>query len=137
MSISPVRVLGVQSCDRNWQLRYHIRSRRCLPQQRRQQPERCHINMGNGARPAPAAGCPINHPGRDLKPTIAGSARQAAAANLSATLVDYLMNMDYASGPSMPRISKLALLGPVGLPSSRCTTLADHTLLWARTHQNL
>jgi len=91
--------------------------------------------MGNGARPAPAAGCPIKHPGRDLKPTIAGSARQAAAANLSATLVDYLMNMDYASGPSMPRISKLALLGPVGLPSSRCTTLADRTarsVIWRR-----
>jgi hypothetical protein len=64
----------------------------------------------------------IEHPGRNLQPAIAGAARQAAAANLSASLVDYLMNVNQAPRPGMPRVKKLARLGPVGVLSSRCTT---------------
>ena len=38
--------------------------------------------------------------------------------NLSASLLNHLMNMDQASGPRMPRIKKLVLRDPVGVPSS-------------------
>jgi hypothetical protein len=40
-------------------------------------------------------------------------------------LLDYLMSLDDAPGPRMPRIENLAILGPVGVPSSRCTIAED------------
>jgi hypothetical protein len=36
------------------------------------------------------------------------------------------MNMDQASGPRMPRIKKLVLRDPVGVPSSCCTMVSEH-----------
>jgi hypothetical protein len=35
------------------------------------------------------------------------------------------MNMDHASGPRMPRIKKLVLRDPVGVPSSCCTIASE------------
>jgi hypothetical protein len=76
------------------------------------------------SRDAPAcADHPVEHPRRDLKPTLRRLPRKAAAENLRVALLDQLMDMDLPPGPRMPRIEKLALnAGPVGVPSSRCTT---------------
>src|SRR6202795_3409327 len=49
--------------------------------------------------------------------------REAATENLSACLLNHLMNMDQASGPRMPRIKKLR--DPVGVPSSCCTIASE------------
>jgi hypothetical protein len=51
--------------------------------------------------------------------------REAATENLAASLLNHLMNMDQASGPRMPWIKKLVLRGPVGVPSSCCTTPSE------------
>src|ERR1700756_5168474 len=74
----------------------------------------------------------IEHPGRDLQPAIVGAVRQAAAANLFASLVDYLMNVNQAPRPGMPWVKKLACLGPVGVLSSRCTTRSERICPWTR-----
>jgi hypothetical protein len=37
------------------------------------------------------------------------------------------MNMDLATYPRMPWIKKLALVGPVGVPSPSCTIIIDRT----------
>src|SRR6202048_4610451 len=44
------------------------------------------------------------------------------------------MNIDQASGPRMPRIKKLVLRDPVGVPSSCCTTASERIGLctWPR-----
>ncbi|HMJ31362.1 MAG TPA: hypothetical protein VK512_21835, partial [Xanthobacteraceae bacterium] len=51
--------------------------------------------------------------------------REAATENLSASLLNHLMNIDQASGPRMPRIKKLGLRDPVGVPSSCCTIASE------------
>jgi hypothetical protein len=81
--------------------------------------------MGSTADLPRGAGGPIEHPGRNLQPAIACALRQAAAENFPATLLNYLMDVNQASCPWMPRVKKLALLGPVGVLSSRCTTRVD------------
>ena len=58
------------------------------------------------------AGRPIEHPGRNLQPSPGSPTSEAATQNLSASLLNHLMNMDQASGPRMPRIKKLALRDP-------------------------
>ena len=47
------------------------------------------------------------------------------------------MNMDQASGPRMPRIKKLVLRDPVGVPSSCCTMTSGRTGHWTKMHQSL
>jgi hypothetical protein len=73
------------------------------------------------------AGRPIEHPGRNLQPSPGCLTREAATENLSASLLNHLMNMDQASGPRMPRIKKLGLRDPVGVPSS-CFTIASERI---------
>src|SRR5229473_3429415 len=63
--------------------------------------------------------------------------REAATENLSASLLNHLMNMDQASGPRMPRIKKLVLRDPVGVPSSCCTMTSGRTGHWTKMHQSL
>lgn len=70
---------------------------------------------GNAPRGADRA---IKHPGRNLQPPIGGVARETAAENLPVSLLDHLMNVNTTPGPGMPRIKKLAFLGPVGVLSS-------------------
>src|SRR5260370_25661393 len=77
--------------------------------------------MGSGANTPGRAGRPIEHPGRNLQPSPGCLTREAATENLSASLLNHLMNMDQASGPRMPRIKQLVLRDPVGVPSSFCT----------------
>ena len=81
--------------------------------------------MGSGANTPGRAGRPIEHPGRNLQPSPGCLTREAATENLSASLLNHLMNMDRASGPRMPRIKKLVLRDPVGVPSSCCTTASE------------
>jgi lambda repressor-like predicted transcriptional regulator len=68
---------------------------------------------------------PVEHPGRNLQPSPRCPTREAATENLSASLLNNLMNMDQVSGPRMPRIKKLVLSDPVGVPSSCCTTASE------------
>ena len=79
----------------------------------------------SGANTPGRAGRPIEHPGRNLQPSPGCPTREAATENLSASLLDHLMNMDQASGPRMPRIKKLVLPDPVGVPSSCCITTSE------------
>jgi hypothetical protein len=58
---------------------------------------------------------------RNLRPSRGCPPREAATENLSASFPNHLMNIDQASGPRMPRIKKLVLRDPVGVPSSCCT----------------
>src|SRR4030088_3746889 len=85
------------------------------------------VNIGSGANTPGRAGRPIEHPGRNLQPSPGCLTREAATENLSASLLNHLMNMDQASGPRMPRIKKLILRDPVGVPSS-CFTIASERI---------
>jgi hypothetical protein len=128
MDISPIGIVREQSCARFPQLRRGARSGLHIPQQRRQGRERVNIDIGKNAKPIGAACRSFEHPGRYLQPPIGCRTGAAAPENLSARLLDHLMNVNLASGPWMPRINKLAFLGPVGVPSSRCTTRSAHTV---------
>jgi len=81
--------------------------------------------MGSGANTPGRASRPIEHPGRNLQPSRGCPTGEAATENLSASPLNHLMNMDHASGPRMPRIKKLVLHDPVGVPSSCCTTPSE------------
>src|SRR5260370_37235326 len=91
--------------------------------------------MGSGANTPGRAGRPIEHPGRNLQPSPGCLTREAATENLSASLLNHLMNMDQASGPRMPRIKKLVLRDPVGVPSSCCITRLARTFQSTRTRR--
>src|SRR5271154_2861231 len=93
--------------------------------------------MGSGANTPGRASRPIEHPGRYLQPSPGCPAREAATENLSASLLNHLMNMDQASGPRMPRIKKLGLRDPVGVPSSCCTTTSERIDHWIRMRRSL
>src|SRR5260221_9940157 len=93
--------------------------------------------MGSGADMPGRAGRPIEHPGRNLQPSRRCPTREAATENLSASLLNHLMNMDQASGPRMPRIKKLVLRDPVGVPSSCCTTTSEHIGHWIKMPRSL
>jgi len=81
--------------------------------------------MGNSRDTPPRASRAIEHPGRDLQPPIRCVAREAAAENRRTMLLNHLMNVDLATCPRMPWIEKLVMIGPVGVPSSCCTTRSD------------
>src|SRR5258707_14175201 len=91
----------------------------------------------SGANTPGRAGRPIEHPGRNLQPSPGCPTREAATENLSASLLNHLMNMDQASGPRMPRIKKLVLRDPVGVPSSCCTMTSGRTGHWKKVYQSL
>src|SRR6202011_4261151 len=104
------------------QLRWCARNGRHILQQRCQGGEHRNANIRSGANTPGRASRPIEHPGRNLQPSPGCPTREAATENLSASLLNHLMNMDQASGPRMPWIKKLALRGPRGVPASCCTT---------------
>ena len=80
---------------------------------------------------------PIEHPGRNLQPSPGCPTREAATENLTASLLNHLMNMDQAAGLRMPRIKKLVLRDPVGVPSSCCTTTSERMDHWIRMRRSL
>src|SRR5260221_780620 len=116
------------------ELRWCARNRRHILQQRCQGGEHRNVNIGSGANTPCRASRPIKHPGRNLQPSRRPT-REAATENLSASLLNHLMNMDQASGPRMPRIKKLVLRDPVGVPSSCCITRLARTFQSTRTRR--
>src|SRR6266404_4285609 len=137
MDISPIRVVRAQCCACIPQLRWCARNGRHILQQRCQGGEHRNVNIGSGANTPGRAGRPIEHPGRNLQPSPGCPTREAATENLSASLLNHLMNMDQASGPRMPRIKKLVLRDPVGVPSSCCIMTSGRTGHWTKMHQSL
>src|SRR6478752_2205206 len=135
MDISPIRVVRAQCCAGIPQLRWCARNRRHILQQRCQGGEHRNVNIGSGANTPGRAGRPIEHPGRNLQPSPGCSTREAATENLSASLLNNLMNMDQASGPRMPRIKKLVLRDPVGVPSW-CTIASERIDPWIRMRRS-
>src|SRR6202171_2369696 len=125
MDLSPIRVGGAHCCALIPQMRWCARNRRHILQQRCQGGEHRNVNMGSGANTPCRASRPIEHPGRNLQPSPGCPTREAATENLSTSLLNNLMNMDQASGPRMPRIKKLVLRDPVGVPSSCCTIASE------------
>src|SRR5258705_8733950 len=98
--------------------------------------EHRNVNIGSGANTPGRASRPIEHPGRNLQPLPGCPTREAATENLSASLLNHLMNMDQASGPRMPRIKKLVLRDPVGVPSSCCTTTSERIDHWTKMRRS-
>src|SRR3981081_84096 len=137
MDISPIRVVRAQCCASIPQLRWCARNRRHILQQRCQGGEHRKVNIRSGANTPGRAGRPIEHPGRNLQPSPGRPTREAATEKLSARLLNHLMNMHQASGPRMPRIKKLVLRDPVGVPSSCCTMTSGRTGHWTKMHQSL
>jgi hypothetical protein len=93
-------------------------------QQRHQNSKRSEIDLGGSGNAPKGTGRAIEHPGRNLQPTIRSTARKAAAQRLPASLLDHLVNMNATSTPRMPRIEKFAFLGPVGVLPPCSTTAA-------------
>src|ERR1700737_2347696 len=137
MDISPIRVVRAQCCALIPQLRWCARNGRHILQQRCQGGEHRNLNIGSGANTPCRASRPIEHPGRNLQPSAGCPTREAATENLSASLLNHLMNMDQASGPRMPRIKKLVLRDPVGVPSSCCTIASERIDHWTRMSRSL
>src|SRR5882724_9357895 len=137
MDISPIRVVRAQCCAGIPQLRWCARNGRHILQQRCQGGEHRNVNIGSGANTPGRVSRPIEHPGRNLQPSPGCPTREAATENLSASLLNHLMNMDQASGPRMPRIKKLVLRDPVGVPSSCCTTKSERIDHWIRMRRSL
>ena len=68
----------------------------------------------------------IEHPQRQFQPTTGRALIMATAGHGARHLVDHLMNLNGASCPRMPKIENFALLGPMGVASSRCTMASVH-----------
>ncbi len=85
------------------------------------------VDMGNSRDAPTRAGRGIEHPGRNLQSPSGCLARQAATENRRTMLLKHIMDINSATGPRMPRIENLPILGPVGVPSSRCTTRCGPT----------
>jgi hypothetical protein len=83
-----------------------------------------------GSRDAPTrAEHAVEHPRRDLKPSVRRLSGNAATEDRSVTLLYHFMDMDLPPGPGMPRIKKLALnAGPVGVPLSTCIIVSERTV---------
>lgn len=91
-------------------------------QQGRQDAKRGKVGVRNSDDTPVRAGCPIEHPRRNLQPPIQCPTGKAAAEDRCAILLDHFMNVNLPPRPRMPWIKKLALrAGPVGVPSLSCT----------------
>jgi hypothetical protein len=105
----------------------------CTPQlcqQRPQDRQRGKIDMRILLDPHRRAFHPVKHPEWQLQPTARNAAPEAASHTIAADPFDYLMNLDDKSCPRVPPVKNLAFRGPMGVPSSRCTTPSDRTLPW-------
>jgi hypothetical protein len=87
--------------------------------------------MRNAVNPPRGAGRLIEHPGRNLQPSVRCRARDAAAKYRSVSLLDHLMDVDVVPRPWMPGIENLTQLGPVGVLASCSTTRCDRIHRWA------
>jgi hypothetical protein len=81
------------------------------------------IDVRGGCDAPTRAENPVEHPRRDLKPSVRRLSGKTATEDRSVTLFDHFMDMDLPPGPGMPRIKKLALnTSTVGVPLSSCST---------------
>jgi len=107
----------------------------CFYNPKRRHLPRDDIHLRARLNPHRRASCPIEHPNRQLQQSTRHVVVTAAADHIARRLLNPLMNMNDASCPRMPRIKDLALLGPMGVASSRCTTPLDRTACSATCRQ--
>ena len=73
--------------------------------------------------------------GGNLQSPIGCLTGQAATENRSTILLNQIVNVNSATGPRMPRIENLPILGPVGVPSSCCTAPSARTRRWTASRR--
>lgn len=126
-----MRVVRARCCARN------LRSRngaRC-PKQFYQVNQRANIDVGSRLETYLGANPAIEHPCRNLKTALRHRTADTAAENVHVHPLDGLMNVNVTAGPRMPPIENLANIGPVGVPSPRCTIPSVRTAVWATAHR--
>jgi hypothetical protein len=69
----------------------------------------------------------IKHPGRNLQPAIGVRAIQCAPENRAAGFVDYRMDENVTTEPSVKTVQNLSPNGPVGVLKPCCTIIAGFT----------
>jgi hypothetical protein len=92
------------------------------------------IHLREPLNPHRRARRPIEHPNRQFQQSTRAVV-MAAAHHFARRLLDHLMNMNNASCPRMPRVKDLALFGPMGVASSRCTIRSDRIRTLTTPHQ--
>jgi hypothetical protein len=125
MGISRLLVAGVPACAQNPSMRRRATGSgvRPLGQQRLQPRERAHLRRHLHRR----ARCPIQHPRRQLEPAVRASLGKTTSNDPAPHPLHRFMDGNDAPKPWMPAIADLVFVGPVGVPSSRCTTRCTRT----------
>ena len=85
--------------------------------------------LTNGApvkRTASGQASAIEHPGRDLQPSLHFRSVKSAAEKDAIGLVDHRMDANLAASPGMKPIQNFSANGPVGVLELRCTTSSAH-----------
>ena len=125
MDFSPILVVRGPCCSQNGSIRRCELNRAAADRRRIEQcPQRLKrgdIRLRKRLNPHRRANRPIEHPNRQFQQSTGRAVVMAAADHFARRLLDHLMNMNDASCPRMPRIKDLALFGPMGVASSRCT----------------
>jgi len=100
-----------------------------MPQEQRKRCERRQVDIGIRRETRLGAGRPVEHPGRNLQPTIRIGTAQAAAKNSATRPLDRRVNADPKTEPRMPWVQQFPKLGSVGVLKLSCTTEATRTRL--------
>ena len=95
-----------------------------MPQEQRKRCERRQVDIGIRRETRLGAGRPVEHPGRNLQPTIRIGTAQAAAKNSATRPLDRRVNADPKTEPRMPWVQQFPKLGSVGVLKLSCT-IAD------------
>ena len=93
-----------------------------MPQEQRKRCERRQVDIGIRRETRLGAGRPVEHPGRNLQPTIRIGTAQAAAKNSATRPLDRRVNADPKTEPRMPWVQQFPKLGSVGVLKLSCTT---------------
>jgi len=104
MGLSPILVARENRCAQKRGVRWSKTIAQHLSQKRRKRGERCQVGMGINRLTQPRARRVVEHPGRNLKPTVRVRAAQVAAKNNAVRLDDRFMNTDPKTKPRMPSI---------------------------------
>ena len=72
----------------------------------------------------------VEHPRWKLQPAARGIAVTATPDDIADRLLDHLANVDNTSSPRMKDVEYLALVGPVGVHSPRCSTTGARIAQW-------
>jgi hypothetical protein len=79
------------------------------------------------SKPQNATGRPVEHPIRHFEAAPYRFRCQTTPENPPLFLDDHVVDQHPSAKPGMPRIEKLPLLSPLGVMSSSCSTVGDHT----------